>query len=181
MPKIFIKNLTKREKYTAFATFAIAIIALIYSFIIEPVSKRWRFFNSEIRSKTRTLERDLKIMANSKAIESDYAKFSKYVKIAKSEEETIADILAYIENVSRNNSCFIINIKPAGTKSLGSHKELLIDLTAEANMAQFSKFLYDIENSKDMLLRVKRFNISSKYNQTGILKGTFLISKILIE
>ena len=116
-----------------------------------------------------------------KLLEEDYAKLSGYAKSAKRQEETIADILAYVETVSRDDSCLIINIKPLGIKEAGTYKTALIDVTAEANMSQFSKFLYDIENSPQYLLRVKRFTISSKSSQTGTLRGTFLISKLLLD
>jgi Tfp pilus assembly protein PilO len=102
------------------------------------------------------------------------------VKSAKSEEESTAEIMTYIEDVSRKDSCLVVSIKPVGAKNLGSYKEILIDVNAEGSMDQFSKFLYDIENSADMILEVKRFTLNSK-SSAGTLKGTFLISKIIIE
>ncbi len=57
----------------------------------------------------------------------------------------------------------------------------MIDVSAEAAIEQFSKFLYDIENPRDNLINVKRFTISAKSGQTGALKGTFIISKALLN
>lgn len=176
---MFIHNFSERERYLALATSAIVLIAVVYALIIRPVSARWVNLNNQIRSKINALEKDYRILANEQLLRSEYAKFSKYAKPSKSEEEAVADTLAYIENVSRNDSCFIINIKPIGVTNAGSYKEILIDVTAEANIEQFSKFLYDIENPRDTLINIKRFTINSKSGQTGILKGTFFISKVL--
>ena len=75
----------------------------------------------------------------------------------------------------------MINIKPIGTKDFGRYKELLIDLSSEGSLQQFTKFLYDVENAKNMILKVRHFVLTSKAGQEGALKGAFLISKIIIE
>lgn len=178
---MFIRNLSTRERYIALATFLIILVALTYNFIIEPVSRRWVHLDNEIASKINTLKKDSKLLSMYKTLESDYAKVSQYVKSQKREEEELTAILTEIETVSRNSSCLIVSIKPIGTKNFPSYKEVLIDATAEANINQFSKFLYEMENSKNMILKVKRFTLSSKSGQQDTLRGAFLISKILID
>ena len=178
---MFIDNFSKRERYLAIITLSVVLIAVVYAFLIAPLSMVWKNLNNQIRSKINTLEKDSNILANQNALESDYAKLSKYAKSGRSDEQAAADTLTYIENVSRNDSCFIINIKPVGVTNGPSYKEILTDVTAEASMEQFSKFLYDIENPRDNLINIKRFTISTKSGQTGPLKGTFLISKILLD
>ncbi|MFA5146424.1 MAG: hypothetical protein WC515_03475 [Candidatus Omnitrophota bacterium] len=176
-----LKNLSKRERYIAFGTVALAASAAIYALIVEPVTQRWGRLNAEAMSRSAALKKDSKLISSYKTIEADYARISKFAKARKGGEEGLADMLTYIENISRNDSCAIVNIKPMGTKDFGDHKEVLIDVTAEADLTKFSRFLYDIENDKDMILRVKHFTISSRSTQEGSLRGTFLISKLLIE
>jgi len=175
------KNLNKREKNLLGATLLVVSSALLYKFIIDPIFSRWVNLNDEIESKINILKKDSGILSKYKILEAEYAELSKYVKSAKGEKADASDILSYVENISKNDSCCIVNIKPIGTRNLSSYKEVLIDITVEATMEQFSKFLYDIENSKNMLLRVKQFNINSKTGQAGTLKGTFLVSKILMD
>ena len=178
---MFINNFNKRERYLMAAAASICAIAVSYVFIIEPVAARWKNLNNQIRSKINILEKDFKLAANQKTIESEYAKLSKRGKAARSKDQETADTLAFIENVSKNDSCLIINIKPVDIIDAGSHKEILIDVTAEASAGQLSKFLYDIENPRENLINVKRFNVVSKSGQTGVLKGTFLISKVFLD
>ena len=178
---MFIKNLSKRERNIAFATIAVFAAALFYNFIVDPVAKEWQSLNLQISSKTETLKKDLKMLSMEKELDSNYSKFSKYIRSAKNQDEEVADLLAYLESVSRSDSCLITNIKPIGVKEYAAYKEVLIDITAEADASRFSKFLYDIENSKNMILKVRRLTLTSTMGQAGILRGSFLIGKIIVE
>ncbi len=178
---MLIKNLTKRERYIAAATLVIVVTAVLYGFIIEPICGWWASLERDTGSKMAALEKDSKILTKKKALESDYARFSRYLKKDKSEEEAAAGVMGYIENISGSDSCLIVSMKPVGIKKSGSYKEIMVEVTAEANMAQLSKFLYDIENPKEMILTVKRFVITPKSGAPNVLKGTFLISKLSVE
>lgn len=178
---MFIKTLSGREKYLALATILIAFGAMIYNIVIGPISKRWAELNSEIASKVSILKKDLKLLSAYKAQESDYKEFSRYLKTAGKEEEELARVLNEIETASRDSACILVSVKPQGTKDLASYKELLIDVTQEGDMSRFSKFLFNIENSKSIMLKIKRFTMSSKSSEANTLRGTFLISKILID
>ena len=178
---MFINNFNKRERYLALATVSIVSIALVYLFIIDPIIARWRNLNGQIRSKVNMLEKESRLAANKKTIGNEYAKLSEHGKPTKSKDQEVAQALTFIEGVSKNDACFIINIKPVDIRDAVSYKEILVDVTIEASMAQLSKFLYDIENPRENLIDIKRFSIGSKYGQTGALKGTFLISKALLD
>lgn len=176
-----IKNLSKREKYIAAATVTVAAAAILYIFILEPITSRWSDLDKGIATKQSEFEKDSKILLKKKSLESEYAGISKFLKGAQSEDEAVASAISYIENTSKSDSCLIASVKPVGSKKVGSYKEILIDVTAEATMAQFSKFLYDIETPKEMVLTVKRFVITPKSGQSNVLKGSFLISRLSVD
>lgn len=176
-----INNLSKRERYLAFVTLSLATIAVVYIFLIAPLYGKWKNLNNQIKSKIGMLEKNSKMLASQKALTSEYSKLSKYSKTSQSEEQAIADTLTYVENISKTDSCFIANIKPVGVTKETSYKKVLIDVTAEGNIGQLSKFLYDAENPRENLINIERFTITSKSGQSGILKGSFLISKILLN
>jgi Tfp pilus assembly protein PilO len=178
---MFINNFNKRERYLALATLSIVAIALVYLFIIDPIAARWNNLNSQILLKVNMLEKDSRAAANQKAIKSEYANLSKQGKPVKSKDQEVAETLTFIEGVSKNDSCFIVSIKPIDIRDAASYKEILIDVTVEASIAQLSKFLYDIENPRENLIDIKRFSVSSKYGQAGVLKSTLLISKALLD
>lgn len=178
---MFMKNLSKRERNAAFTTVAILAIALFYNFIVDPIAREWQSLNFQISSKTETLKKDLKLLSMEKELDRNYSKFSKYIRSAGSQDEEVADLLAYLESVSRSDSCLITNIKPIGAKEYAAYKEVLIDISAEADASRFLKFLYDIENSKNMILKVRRLTLTSTMGQANALRGSFVIGKIIVE
>lgn len=178
---MLIKNLTKKERYGALAAVMLIVIAVAYNFVIEPFLQQWEMLNNEIRAGAEMLKKDMKMLSSRKAFEADILKFSKYLKTERNEEETIAQMLSYIENVARSDSCLVVNMKPMGVRGSGSYKEIMVDVSAEGGLTQFSKFFYDIENTTDMILKVRRFTLTSKAGQPGALKGSFLISRLIIE
>ena len=178
---MFIKNLSKREKRIAVVTLVVVVVTFAYGFIIEPISKRWFELEREITQKTQILEKDSRILSMRKKIASDYASYAAYAKSTKKEEEEMAQILTEIESISRRSSCHIVNVNPQGVKNIGPYKEALVDVTTESDISQFANFLYSVEASKDMILKVKRFTLSSKSSQEGILRGSLLIAKVLLD
>jgi hypothetical protein len=178
---MFIDKMSNRERYLAIVTLSLISIAVAYALLIAPLSGIWKNLNNQMRSKVDILEKDSNILADQKALTSEYTKLSKYAATPKSEEEAVGDTLTYIENVSRTDSCFIANIKPVGVTKEGAYKKILIDVAVEASMDKLSKFLYDIENPRDTLMNIERFTISSKSGQVSTLKCTLIISKILLN
>jgi len=178
---MFMNNFNKRERYLAVAAVSMVVIAVAYLFIVDPIVSRWKDLNNQIRAKVNILEKDSRLAANQKAVESEHSKLSKNGKSQKSNDQEVAETLTFIESVSKNDACFIVSIKPVDIKEGTSYKEILIDVTIEAPMAQLSKFLYDIENPRENLINIRRFSISSKYGQAGTLKSTLLISKALLD
>lgn len=178
---MFLKNLSKREKIAALGCIIFVMTAGAYNFVIEPVFRQWQTLHQERRAKTDMLRHDLRILASHRALKEDYQKIAKYLKPDKSEGEAVAEVLSYVESVSRNDSCLVTNIKPIGVKEFGAFKEILVDVSSEGDAASFSKFLYDIENTSEILLKVRRFSLNAKAGQQGALRGSFLISKIIIE
>jgi len=176
-----IRKLSKRERNVAAVTAVIIGAAVFYNMIIEPVAGNWHRLDKELKVKMNSLKKDMAMLPSCKAIESDYAKFSVYTRAKKNEEEDVSDMLAAIEALSRQDSCLIVNIKPSGVKKSGACKEIMVDLNVEASLAQLSKFLYDIETQKNMVLKVHRFTINSTQDPQNSLKGSFLISRIVIE
>lgn len=178
---MIIKNMSKRERYIALAAVSFVFAAVIYNFVIDRIVRQWQSLNDRMGLRTSALKKDIALLASRKTLEANYAKFSKYIRSGNSEEESAAETLAYLENLSRSDLCLILNIKPIGSRDLVSYKEMLIDLSCEGSIGQLTKFLYDIENTKDAILKVRHFVLTSKAGQDGALKGSFLISKIIIR
>lgn len=202
---MFLKNLNKRERLIAGMTAVMAVTALLYSCVLEPALIRWLSLKNEISSRQNVLSKDQRLSLMHEKIASEYANFSKYVELhdlndcqekwsgipparragcgmnsAQGLDTGMADTMSLIETTSRKDNCTIVNMKPLGGKREVSYKENLIEVTAEAPMDALSRFMYDIESSNNAMVRIKRFSLTPKPGQAGVLRGILIISKILI-
>ena len=177
---MFLNNLNERERLIALSTALMAVAALLYSFIIEPVGTHWSFLNNEISSRQNVLSKDQRLSMMHERIAAEYANFSKNVNPAQGLDNGVADTMNLIEYVSRKNACTIVNMKPLSDKNSLSYKEIMIEVTAEASMDVFSKFIYDIESSNSVMIRINRVTLTPKPGQTGVLRGVLIITKIIV-
>jgi hypothetical protein len=177
---MWILNLSKRERTAVFGLFLFLAFAFLVHFVMEPVANRWQALHQESKTKLELFRRDLKILASRPILEKKCAKYAEYFKPEKNEGEAVAEAMEYLESVSQKDACLIMNIKPVGSKDFGTYKEVYIDVNSEGDTQAFSKFLYDVENTSPMILKVRRFTLGAKFGQTGALKGTFLISRVVI-
>lgn len=98
---MFIKNMSNREKYIALATILFIALAVIYAFIIEPISKESQALNNEMKVKSASLKRDINILSAKSFLEANYSKFAKYVKSDKNEEDGRGPVVVFREPVQK--------------------------------------------------------------------------------
>jgi len=174
-----IKNFSKREKTLVSVCLAFGGMALLYALIIEPSFVHWKMMNDEIEAKTSAVIKNTRLLAMYKILKKEYAGYKDLVEVSDNEEEVFAKALAEIENLSQQSSCYIANVKPRASKELGTYKEISFEVTAEGDISQLSRFMYEIETSNECL-RIRHFTILSKTGPSGGLKGIFIINKIIL-
>lgn len=176
---MFIKHLSHREK-SMFIIGCIAILCIvIYMVLIDPLWEYWQGLNEKIVSKEVQLVKNLKILAQKDAIDVLYSKYSDSIKMKGSEQEEIAIILREIENIARGNNTYITDIKPQKVEDKDFYKVYYVDLEAEGNISNLTKFIYELQSS-NQILKVKRLQLTPKGDAGDVLKGSMVITKILI-
>jgi hypothetical protein len=88
--------------------------------------------------------------------------------------------LKEIEVLADKNSVYLIDMKPAGLKDLGTSRKYSITLNCEAQMEQVISFLYSIENSPSLFL-IEKYQISPKSKETSVAKCNITITKVVIQ
>jgi pyridoxal/pyridoxine/pyridoxamine kinase len=125
------------------------------------------------------IRRNAHVVIQKDRILSEVAKYNSFLSSAKSEDEEATSFLKEIENLANKSSVYLIDMKPAGVKDLGSSKRYLLNLNCEAQMEQLTDFMYNIENS-NKLLAIDKYQISPKSKESSIAKCSISISKIVI-
>jgi len=99
------------------------------------------------------------------------------MKIKGSDEEVTSELLNEIEALARDSSISISEIKPISNQKRGVSKEHTIEVRTEASMPQLINFLYRLNNSTSML-RVQKFSLMLRDENSDILRVTLLIAGI---
>ncbi len=172
-------KLSQREKRLFYLTISLIAILFIYRFIIKAVVVNWKDLNEKISVSSLKLEKSRKILNLKNRIQRDYEKYASSVKMAGSEEEEMAKFLTEIESLARFSSVHISGIKPLPIKKVDFYKKYVVELEAEGDIKQVSKFIYDIQNSPQ-LLKIDKFSLRTKGAGTNLLKCNILVSKVLI-
>lgn len=176
---MIFSNLTKREKNLFYLAMFLIFVWITHNFVIKPIIVKWKELDDKIEEKSLKLEKNIRMIDRKERIEHEYENYASAVKMGGSEEEEMAKFLTEVESLASSSSTHIIEIKPRPSKKIQFYKKYLIDLDAEGDINQLSKFIYDIQNSSQ-LLKVDKFSLGTKGAGTNLLKCRLLVSKILI-
>ncbi len=174
------RNVTKREKLLATATISVALAALAYNFIIDPVIGQWNELDKKIRDKEVILKKYSRILRDKETIERQRIEYAKYLgskKLTPEEESAIA--LSLIERTAHTGNVQITNIKPLSYKSFGNYSEFTFRVATESKITELTKFIYDLQSS-NQLLKVERMVLRAKENEPATIKSILSITKISV-
>src|SRR3989338_2092602 len=158
------RNVTNREKFLAIATISVALLALVYNFIIDPIIGQWSELDKKIKDKEVVVKKYSRILRDKETIEKRRAEYAKYLeskKITPEEESAVA--LSLIERTAHTTNVQITNIKPLSYKSFGNYSELTFRVATESKITELTKFIYNLQSS-DQLLKVERMVLNAKEN-----------------
>ncbi len=176
---MIFSNVSKREKNLFYLTVFLIIIWVMYVFVIGPIRAKWKELNEKIELAGLKLEKNQMMIDRKEIIRSEHERYVLPVKMVSSEEEEMAKFLTEIESLANSSSVYIIDVKPRPIKKIKFYKKYIVELNTEGDISQISKFIYDIQNSTQ-LLKIDAFSLGIKGAGTNFLKCHILVSKILI-
>lgn len=145
--------------------------------IISPISSAIRSMDAQLQEKKAQIKKNLHILAQKEKILRESVIYRPFLDNLKFEEERIANEIVGLANKS---SVYIIEIKSAEVPlEMLSAKKYLLTVNCEAQMEQLAEFIYDIENSEN-LLRIEKYQISPKASGSSVARCVMSISKIAI-
>lgn len=174
-----LSHLPKRQRFVLYFAASLVLLVVIDRLIIYPVSSRINSLNKEIDEKEAGIKRDLRILSMKDRIVNESSKYSSFFYSAKSEDEENTILLKEVESLANRSSVYLIDIKPAGVREAGNAKKFLINLNCEAQMEQLVDFMYNIENSVQLLI-IEKFQISPKSIESSVARCTMTVSKIAL-
>ena len=134
--------------------------------------------DKEINEQEKLIKNNLMLLSRKDEITTEYDKYLPYFENVETKAEEPILFLKSVENLAKNSSLEILDIKPAASQEGETVKEYFVSLSCEAQMGEIFNFLYNVENSKE-LLSVERVLITPEEN-TDVIKCSIYISKVLI-
>lgn len=171
-------RLSKKERFILYAVIFIISLVILDRLIISPVFSKMKSLDKDIRIKEADIKRNLQILAQKDRILAENTRYSSFLNNFESGEEQAASALKEIEDYANKASVYLIDMKPSTAKEAGSSKKYLINLNCEAQMEQLISFMYNIENSKE-LLTIEKCQITPKAKESSVASCSMVISKTI--
>ena len=175
----FVSHLSKRERIVFYIALGVISLVILDRLVIYPVLARMRSLDEEIKEERARIKRDLHILAQKERIIEESQKYAPYSIKDLSTEEVTTLLLKEIGNLANETSVYLIDIKPTGIKEEDVYRKYLVNLSCEAQMEQIINFIYSIEDSHS-LLKIEKYNINPKSEDSSIARCSMVISKTVI-
>lgn len=175
---MFLDKLPKKEKFGLFIAVVFVSVAALDRLVVDPITTRVQWINHQIEIAEKELERNLRNINQKEVIAEKYQKYVKYVKKVGSDEEEVAKLLGEIEELARGSTVYLVDMKPRTSKEIDFYKEYTVEVEAEGNVRSVVRFLYQLNNSTQ-LLRTEKLRLTLKEKDSSVIKATILITKIL--
>jgi hypothetical protein len=175
----FLARLSKKEKVIFYITVTLVSLTLLDRLIISPVFFKIRALNKEIQNKETNIKVNLRILAQKDKILSESVKYSSFLGDSKNNaDDQVTSVLRDIETLANKSSVYLVDMKPGNVKEFGSTKKILVNLNCEAQMEQLIDFMYNIENS-DNLLSIEKYQLTPKSKESSVAKCSISVYKVV--
>jgi Tfp pilus assembly protein PilO len=148
---------------------------------MKPYLKVLSSLNRDIASLEAKLLKAAHYIKKKTAIEDDFREAIRNLKLEQgvSAEQQIARILIELENLGGLSGARISGIKPKPMKNYDFYSEFIIELRFEAQIEEAAKFIYEIQQSRE-LLKIEKLQLNIKSADSSLLEGYLQVRKISI-
>ena len=172
-------NLSKREKFVLAITVTAIILSLTYNFILKPYLRVAGILEKDIAQHKAKLLGASHYLQKKTAIEKDFQDALGNLKRQEgvSGEQQIARILVELENLGNLSGIRITDIKPKPMRTYDFYSEFIIEIKFEAELREAAKFIYEIQQSKE-ILKIEKLQLNIKSSDSPLLEGHLRVHKV---
>jgi len=177
---ISISHFSKRERVIFYVAISIVFLAILDNLFISPIFSKIQNLNKDIEDLELKIKNSLKILSQKDRILNEGKRYGSFLSSGKTEEEEITSLLKEVESIADQSKLYIVDMKPLPVEVEGYIKKYLVTLNSEGNMENIINFIYNIENSNELLLIVEKYQITLKSKETNTAQLAITISKTVI-
>jgi hypothetical protein len=176
----FISSLNENQKKLLVIAVVIVVAALFDRLLIAPTMSRLSTIEGDITKEEATIRQDIHFLGYKDRILKETQEIDPYLtKDMSTDEEMIAGFLKKIEVLAGQSKVTLIKINPAPGEQDADYWKYQADLECSGDLADVVSFMHMV-NANSELMKVLKFNISSKKTDTDEIKATMTIEKIVV-
>jgi len=176
-----MSELRKNEKILIGVVLALSFAFAFNLLILKPLHEKLSFVDDEISREELVFRRYSGLEKKKDSLQAVYKKIEPYLGFKGSDNEKTAAILSSVEAEARKAGLVIVDMKPIeGTPGRsGTASIYRVQMTAEADMAKVTEFLYGLGNAA-ILFNVEKLSVATKDESTGVMKMEAVIAAICL-
>jgi len=174
-----MRDLRKSEKILIAAVGIFICALLMQNFILLPFSDKLKDITGQVRVDEKNLIRLLYLDSQGEDIGKSYEAIRPYVKIGKTEEDTLSVVMKKIEELAKECDVILLNMKPEAdrTREENFYKSKKVELSIEGSQRGIVEFAYRLENS-DYPLRINRMDFKIKNRAQDLMEADMSVNFI---
>ena len=178
--KDLYKNFKPRERILFYSSVTAFVLMLCDFLVLGPILSHINVLEREIKAKSQSIQRDMRILSFKDSIFKEYRTFEHYLDTGeKTQEEIIASLLKKLETLASQNNITITNVMPGELEDKPIYKIYKTTLDFEGALKDIIVFLNQLEES-DNLFQVVRYQLEPKSKAGTLMKCNMDITRILI-
>lgn len=176
----FLSSLSSNGKKLLVLALIFVFAALIDRLLIGPTMSKLSSIDQDIVKEENNIKQDLHFLAYKDKIVKESASYEGYLtKKLPAEEEIIAAFLKRIEGLATKANVTLIKVTPSGGSKEKEYLKYQADLECSGKLIDVITFMHLVD-SADELMKVLKFNFSSKKSDSDDLKALMTIEKIVV-
>jgi len=175
----FISRMSKRERTILYATLFVVVVFLLDALVLSPILSKIEELDATIRSEEEKIEQSLMIVTQDDRIKKESEQYASYLSKPQTEEKEVTAFLKQVENLAKQSSVYLIDIKPSGRDDAGISTRYFAKLNFEAQMEQVINFFYSV-SSFEQLLKIESYEIAPKTAGGSVVSCSASVSKAII-
>lgn len=176
----FYAKLSKNEKLLLLIASCCVILVLMDQLVLGPILSQIKLLDAEIKAKSQTIRRNLRILSFRDSIMSEFSKYSHYFDMGgKSEDEIISNLLKAIEGVAKDKEITISNVKPGDFENNPVFRVYKTSLECMGKLSDLLQFMSALEESDD-LFQIERYALTPKSKGSDIMKCSIDVARIFM-
>ena len=175
----FVAKLSKRERLIFYVTVAVVGLGALDKFILSPILHKISHLTEVIVQQEEEIKQSLIILSEEKRIDEETKAYKSFLSPAKTEEKTITEFLKEVENIAKESSVYLIDMKPTIKSEEAASTKYFVRLNFEAQMEQVMNFFYHV-SIFNQLIKIEDFQLRPKTEGSSIISCDMSVSKAIV-